>query len=112
MEEGEELATLAVLPPLKTQERKAEAASAAELADAAEVTCGRSPPKADAEAETALKWLAGTEGVTAREREVASERPHGAEEPKEAEVALGAPEEEEADNKELELIEHTHVSAD
>lgn len=93
------------LLPLKTPERKAEAASVADGAGAAKEG---SVPEADPETEAALLALAGTEGVTAREREVASGRPHGSEEPEETEGAPErAPEEKEKDDKELELIETT-----
>ncbi len=71
-------------------------------------------PGADAEAETeaTLGALAGPEGVTAREREVASGGPHIAVEPEETGSAPSPPapeeEEEEADRKELEFIS-THT---
>ena len=93
---------------LKTPERKAEAASAA---DAIGTANEGNVPGADAETEAPLGALAGTEGVTAREREVASGGPHIAAEPEETGSAPSPPapeEEEEADRKELEFIS-THT---
>ncbi len=85
------------MPFLKTAERKVAASDA--MSEGDEGT-------ANAETEAALETLVKREGVTARERDVASEMPpHGAGKPKEAEEAPGRAPEEKADSNELEFIE-------